>query len=186
MDSVHYCWTQPNMGDEAKLKERQKLIQSRIEKLKRQKNKIKETPDEGVFNDKCFSDFKIKTGEEVFFVSKGILALKSPVFKAMFQSGMKEVQDGTLVLTEDSEVVRAMLLFMYHNKNVRDVKLAMRVLQLAHRYEIELLRAQCELFLMENIQVDDAEECQLLARSLDLRFLALKCSEVFFFNFLTN
>ncbi|CAD5212556.1 unnamed protein product [Bursaphelenchus okinawaensis] len=168
-----------------KLRQRESLIQSNLCYLKKRVAEIKDDfcEDDAVFNVACFIDFKITTDKETFYVSKCLLAQKSPVFRAMFREEAKEVQDGELKLSDDTDAVRAMLLYIYENKRVDDVELAMEVIQLAHRYEIELLKLQCELFLMENIALDYAEECLTLSRRLNLGHLALKCSEVFFFEF---
>ncbi|CAD5217129.1 unnamed protein product [Bursaphelenchus okinawaensis] len=59
----------------------------------------------------------------------------------------------------------------------------MKVIQLAHRYEITLLKMHCELYLLKNMDIDHAEECLLLARKLDMDILAFNCLGKFYFNF---
>ncbi|CAD5205873.1 unnamed protein product [Bursaphelenchus okinawaensis] len=136
-----------------------------------------------VFNNPRFCSFKVLCGSETVFVSKCFLAQKSPVFASMFTSGMKEDQRGELVMVDDVEAVKAMLLFIHQNTKVDTVNLAMKVIQLAHRYEIKLLMLQCELQLLENICEDRAEECLHLARKLKMDYLTFKCLEVWYTKF---
>ncbi|CAD5210229.1 unnamed protein product [Bursaphelenchus okinawaensis] len=163
--------------------ERLKLLQRNVEYLNDRVSKVNEGDCEIVFNDRDFSDFKIIVGHETFYVSKCLLAQKSPVFKTMFKSRFNESIMGQLEMVDDPEAVKAMLLFIYEGKKVDNIDLAIDVIQLSHRYEIDILTIQCELYLTEKIKIDRAEECLALARQLNLDYLALKCYEVFFFNF---
>ncbi|CAD5217061.1 unnamed protein product [Bursaphelenchus okinawaensis] len=163
------------------LQKRQKQIQGHINCLKIQASKIVEMPYYlQLFNKPTLSDFKVIVGDKTFHVAKLRLAMKSEVFKNMFESGMKEVLESQLVMNEDEEAVEAMLLHIYAGKKVEDVKLAVKVIQLAHRYEIELLKIQCELVIVQNLKfdVDELYECMLLAKNLDLPYIGLKCHEM--------
>ncbi|CAD5205816.1 unnamed protein product [Bursaphelenchus okinawaensis] len=160
------------------------MIQERLCYLKDRVAEIVEYSEHiQLFNNPLFCDFKVKCYSETFYVSKCCMAQKSPVFASMFTSGMKEAINGELELHDDVDTVKAMLLFIHHNKKVKDIDLAMKVIQLAQLYDIKLLREQCELFLMQNIQSDRAEECQTLAKSLDMGVLAFKCLEITYSNF---
>ncbi|CAD5205817.1 unnamed protein product [Bursaphelenchus okinawaensis] len=77
----------------------------------------------------------------------------------------------------------AMLLFIHQNIKVDNVDLAMKVLQLADRYDILLLKLQCKLLLMEDVDIERAEECQELAKKLNMDDLACKCAEVIYYNY---
>ncbi|CAD5217055.1 unnamed protein product [Bursaphelenchus okinawaensis] len=124
------------------------------------------------------SDFRIVVGKRTFHVSKAFLSAKSKVFKTIFESGMKAAHEGQLILNEDEEAVEAMLLFIYGNKKVDDFNLAMKVIQIAHRYGIELLKLQCEYLIVQNLTVDVAYDCLVMSKRLDLPYLALKCHEM--------
>ncbi|CAD5205851.1 unnamed protein product [Bursaphelenchus okinawaensis] len=91
---------------QAKLNLNQKRICGRIRYLKSRMLEVLEHQDDTiVFNNPQFCDFKVKCGSDTFFVSKGILAQKSPVFASIFKSGMKEVQRGEVVIVNDVEHV---------------------------------------------------------------------------------
>ncbi|CAD5205853.1 unnamed protein product [Bursaphelenchus okinawaensis] len=155
--------------DQEKINLNQKRICKRIRYLKNRILEVLEHPDDTVvFNNPQFCDFNVLCGSETFYVSKCFLAQKSLVFASMFTSGMKEVQKGELIIVDDVEAVKAMLLFIHQNTEVDNVDLAMKVIRLAHLYEIKLLMIHCELLLLENIDEDRAEECLLLARKLKI------------------
>ncbi|CAD5205501.1 unnamed protein product [Bursaphelenchus okinawaensis] len=162
-------------------RKRQQQIHNKILELK---NEIKEVSEnEELFNDEVLSGFQVKTHKHTYYVSKCMLATKSEVFKTMFRCGTKEAKENHLVLDEDSKAVESILRFIYTRKKVDDVSLAAKVFVLAHRYEIKLLQLQCELFIMENMTIEDVEDCQRVSKKLDLRYLELKCAEILFFNF---
>ncbi|CAD5217047.1 unnamed protein product [Bursaphelenchus okinawaensis] len=107
------------------LEKRQRKLQGHLNWLKQ----IVEIP-HGLeaFKNQSFTDFKILVGKRTFLVSKVILAMKSEVFKTMFESGMKEAHTGELILNDDDEEsVEAMLLFIYGNKKVEDFTTAVKV-----------------------------------------------------------
>jgi hypothetical protein len=68
-----------------------------------------------LFGDEKFSDVKITCGEEVFHCHRNILSVRSPVFKAMFQSDMIE-NISRIVDIKDIKpvVVKEMLHFIYN------------------------------------------------------------------------
>ncbi|CAD5214334.1 unnamed protein product [Bursaphelenchus okinawaensis] len=146
------------------LKSSHRRVEDRIRELKALTKDMRKACDDDIFNNECYGDFKITTSNETFYVSKFALAQNSPVLKAMFKHQMKEVKNGEMVLHDDSEAVKAMLMYVHHHKTIDDFQLAMEVIQLAHRCEIRLLTLQCELCLLNNIRGEDAEECQALAR----------------------
>ena len=60
------------------------------------------------------SDFTLKCGSRTFKVHKAILGARSAVFRAMFQSGMKEVVDGEAIIEDiDEKTLERILLYLY-------------------------------------------------------------------------
>ncbi|CAD5217121.1 unnamed protein product [Bursaphelenchus okinawaensis] len=161
------------------IKSRHEQVQRHINWLRIQVSKIVEVPHRlELLDNQSLSDFRIIVGKRTFYVSKSFLSMKSEVFKKMFESGMKETHEGQLVLHDDEEAVEAMLFFIYGDKKIEDLNLAMKVIQLAHRYGIELLKLQCEYLIVQNLTLDLACDSLVMSKRLDLPYLALKCYEM--------
>ena len=70
-----------------------------------------------VFSSKEFSDVQIHCGDQVFDCHQVVLAARSPVFRAMFQSNMLEKNTRRIEVPDlRPEVVSDMLTFMYTGK----------------------------------------------------------------------
>ncbi|CAD5207115.1 unnamed protein product [Bursaphelenchus okinawaensis] len=175
------------MSNPSLIAQNQKAIQERILCLQGRLAEIVEHKDgNNMFNQSEFSDFKVKVGKtntKTYFVSRFLMAQRSSVFQTMFKTQFKEVMDEEMEIKADVNAVEAMLLFIHQNKKVENVDLAMKVVQLAHLYEINLLQDQCELFLLENIKLKRAQECWTVADSLGMDYLAYKCVEVIYLNY---
>ena len=60
------------------------------------------------------SDFTLKCGSKHFKVHKNILGARSAVFRAMFQSGMREAVDGEAIIEDiDEKTLERILLYLY-------------------------------------------------------------------------
>ncbi|CAD5208662.1 unnamed protein product [Bursaphelenchus xylophilus] len=162
---------------------RQKYLQDQINVLKDRVNQNREVPYE-FYGNPDVSDFQIQADGKTFHVTKNQLALKSKVFKRMFTIDMKEKTEGVMRIDADAESVGAMLEYIYMFRKVKGNELARKVVQLAHCYEIDDLKEQCELEILETLTVNDAEESLLLASQLRLPLVFLKCNEFLFFNFI--
>jgi speckle-type POZ protein len=83
---------------------------------------------------------------------KYVLALRSPVFRAMFKTGMKETSAYTIAITDFPDpVVRAFGSFLYEDRCSRSVlqEHAAELSAIADKYQVPALTAVCERFLME-------------------------------------
>ena len=67
-----------------------------------------------ILDDHETSDFTLKCGSRSFKVHKAILGARSAVFRAMFQSGMKEAMDGEAIIEDiDEKTLERILLYLY-------------------------------------------------------------------------
>ncbi|KAJ8679107.1 hypothetical protein QAD02_014894 [Eretmocerus hayati] len=97
---------------------------------------------EKLIDNKESSDVILSMNEEELHAHKSILAIKSPVFAAMFTHNMKENQQG-LVKIEDvtSETMRELLRFIYVGKINNLENIAMDLCAAADKYSIEKLKS---------------------------------------------
>ena len=113
-----------------------------------------------------FSDFEIvckdqETKEDstnesdvVFKCHKIILSFGSPVFKAMLRNNTLETIENRLVIHDiDSETVKKLLKYLYSG-TVDPCMIDINLLAASHKYEIDKLKALCEITLAKN---QDAE-----------------------------
>uniref|UniRef100_A0A1I7SJ52 BTB domain-containing protein n=1 Tax=Bursaphelenchus xylophilus TaxID=6326 RepID=A0A1I7SJ52_BURXY len=157
-------------------------VENQVNALREKVNKNPEKED-CLFNNPRFSDFQIKAGPKTFYVTKHQLALKSEVFQRMFNYDMKETNEGFLELQDDADAVKAMLRYIYMYKKVKGNKLARKVVHLAHRYEINELKDQCELEMIDRLTKEEARESWRVADTLDLSLLFVKCNEILYYDF---
>ncbi|GIY89812.1 TD and POZ domain-containing protein 1-like [Caerostris extrusa] len=111
------------------------------------------------------SDVKLKTNASTHPAHKAVLSARSPVFKAMFLTEMKEKSGQCVEIPDlDDETVRLMLQFMY-TADLPDLRwnTACRLYQAADKYEILSLKKTSSSFLVSNLSVINA--CELLAFS---------------------
>ena len=134
-----------------------------------------------LFGDEKFSDVKITCGEENFHCHRSILSVRSPVFKAMFQSDMVE-NISRIVEVKDikPEVVKEMLHFIYtgaaSTETVMD-EIGKDLLGAADQYQLELLKKMCEEKLCSSLEVNNSVELLVLAdlhNASKLRRMALR------------
>ena len=114
-----------------------------------------------LFNDKEFSDVEIECGGEIFHCHTSILSIRSDVFRAMFQSDMAENRSKKVIIKDiDSEVAKEMLHFIYTGGTNEDVLKdnAGKLLEVAERYHLDVLKSICEDHLCSNLKISDAIE----------------------------
>lgn len=107
--------------------------------------------------DKEFSDVKIVVGEQEFDGHKAILAARSPVFRAMFKHEMIEAKQNQVTITDVQPKVFAELLRFIYTDSVKDLDtMALELLQVADKYDLEKLKALCEKALLGGISEETA------------------------------
>jgi len=106
------------------------------------------------------SDFTIICGEEEFPCHRGILLARSKVLKAMIKSGMKEANNGQLIIKDlEPEIVRIVLKFIYTGEVIFDNKAsALKLLEVGNMYELRGLKNMSEdhlIYVLGNKNVLD-------------------------------
>ena len=133
-----------------------------------------------LFTDKQLSDVKIECEGQTFDCHQAILAARSPVFMAMFQSNMKEKETKRATIDDfKAEVVSEMLNFIYtgtvSDKDIGEI--ASELLAAADKYQLELLKKLCEERLCSTLKVTNCVEYVVLGdmyQTFKLRSKALK------------
>jgi len=131
-----------------------------------------------LFSSKMFADFTIRCGDKTFKCHKNILASRSPVFKAMFESKMKENESGSVEIQNISpEVLENMLQYIY-TCNVSSIdKMPKELFIAADQYQVEKLKEHCEEKLISVIDVENCMDLLVLGEShqvMKLKAKALK------------
>ncbi|GIY03992.1 TD and POZ domain-containing protein 3 [Caerostris extrusa] len=117
------------------------------------------------FEEGFMSDVKLKAKTCSFPAHKVILSARSPVFKAMFSSDMRESMcDSVDIRDMDDETVRRMLQFMY-TTDVVDLgwSSASDLYAAADRYEVLTLKEKCSSYLKANLRPSNACAALILA-----------------------
>jgi len=112
---------------------------------------------EQVFSSKLFADVTIKCGDKTFECHKIILASRSNVFKAMFESNMKEGITGCVEIENIvPEVFENLLQYIYTCEVLSTFhKMAKELLVAADQYEVDKLKELCEEKLISAIAVEN-------------------------------
>ncbi|GIZ00768.1 TD and POZ domain-containing protein 5 [Caerostris extrusa] len=117
-----------------------------------------------MYREGTLSDTKIRTSTETFPAHTQILGARSPVFRAMFSTDMKERTKECVDITDfDGETVRRMLLYMYTDALEEDLQ-CQSVCQLyaaADKYAVLSLKNKCSSFLERIFSVTSA--CNILS-----------------------
>jgi len=103
-----------------------------------------------------FSDVVVEAGGQEFRAHRVIMAERSDVFRAMFESDMKENRDRRVVIDDlSADVVGDLLTFIYTDSapNIKD--LASELLMAAEKYNVPRLKAACEAELLRSLHVDN-------------------------------
>uniref|UniRef100_A0A914Z1Q9 BTB domain-containing protein n=1 Tax=Panagrolaimus superbus TaxID=310955 RepID=A0A914Z1Q9_9BILA len=125
-------------------------------------------------------DFTIIVDEKEITAHKCILAARSPVFAAMFQSGMKEAEENKVEINDfPFNIVEAAIKLCYHHSLVTDITLnnKMALLQFFDKYNIHSVKNDLEAYLIS--EIDESNVCFLTNCSLrsNSRKLEEKCAE---------
>ncbi|GBM89277.1 TD and POZ domain-containing protein 3 [Araneus ventricosus] len=119
-----------------------------------------------LYNEGILSDAKLKTATETFPVHKLVLSARSPVFKSMFTTDMREKTHNCVDIDDlDADTVRRMLKFMYSDTlDNLEYENAKRLYFAADKYNIVSLRLRCSNFLKQNLLQSNCSDVLLLAK----------------------
>lgn len=136
-----------------------------------------------------FSDVTFQVNGKEFHAHKAILAIRSPVFAAMFSHDMLEKQQNMVNIEDiDSEVFEELLRFIYAGKVKASqmAKFTVELLGAADKYNIQKLKTMCEKILYRGIHKDNAveylniaEQCNaMVLRTLSIKFIATHAKDM--------
>jgi len=127
-------------------------------------------------------DVTLTSGEKVFYCHKGILSARSPVFKAMFQSNMKENELGTVEIEDiQQEAFSEFLQYIYTGSiSLSFDKYGKELLAVADKYQVDKLKRACKKELISKL---DAENCsEMIVMAECNKSMKLKKAAFEFFN----
>ena len=131
-----------------------------------------------LFEQPTFSDVTLTCGKQEFKMHKSILAARSAVFSAMFESQMLEgISNRVQILDVDYEVMREVLRFIYTGKSNSIDKMADLLLAAADKYALERLKALCEEALCNNLDIENVADTLILAdchSAVQLKYQAIE------------
>ena len=120
-------------------------------------------------------DFTIvSSAEEERQVHRAVLAISSPVLKAMIDSDLEETETGRCEMPDIStETLDTLVRFMYYNstKDLESKQHARDVLVAADKYQMNDLKETCERILAADLKNENAIELLLLADKVTAKFL---------------
>lgn len=98
-----------------------------------------------------------------------LLAARSPVFKKMFQTPMKEAKHNVVKISDIKfDTLEEMIYFIYTGRVTSSFPvLALELFEASDKYEIESLKAACELEISENLNEENAAAVLELAKFYD-------------------
>ncbi|GFU17356.1 TD and POZ domain-containing protein 3 [Nephila pilipes] len=122
---------------------------------------------EYLYTEGILSDVKLRTISQTFHAHKNILSARSPVFRKMFETDMKEkIQECVEVPDLEDDTVRRMLLYVYTNTlEGLEWESALNLYVAADKYEMAALKSKCSSFLKRNLCPDNLGDALALADS---------------------
>ncbi|XP_015905778.1 speckle-type POZ protein-like A isoform X2 [Parasteatoda tepidariorum] len=134
-----------------------------------------------LFTSSKHSDVEIRSGSATFSVHKSLLAIRSPVFSAMFDQDMIEKHSGIVDISDiDPETLKTFLAFIYTGAvDIEDSDSALKLMMVAEKYQMPSLKETCSVFLMSAISPRNLCEILDLAEMLNLKQLK-KCALDYF------
>jgi len=141
---------------------KQKNYPNKIEASSKKFHQDQMSQDLGLlFRNNDFADVIITCRNKKFKCHRNILASRSPFFKAMFSSSVKEEKYGRVSVemkNMDPQVLENLLQYIYTCEAVNIDSLAKELFLAAEEYQIEKLKELCEVKLCSNIDADNCIE----------------------------
>uniref|UniRef100_A0AC34F658 BTB domain-containing protein n=1 Tax=Panagrolaimus sp. ES5 TaxID=591445 RepID=A0AC34F658_9BILA len=125
-------------------------------------------------------DFTVVVGKDEITAHKCVLAARSSVFRAMFQSGMKEAKENKVFIKDfDFNIVEAAIKSCYHQSLVEYTSLEdkLKLLQFFDKYDIQSLKDAFEVYLMSVVNEFTVVRLTNAALLSNVPKLETKCAE---------
>lgn len=125
-----------------------------------------------------FSDVTIYAGGREFSAHKIILAVRSPVFRAMFRHDMEESRTNRVEIEDiDGECMCEVLRYIYTGKIEKMEQLASSLLSASEKYHMDDLKAACENGLYKCLTPENAADILILSDTFRAGELRTKTKE---------
>lgn len=123
-----------------------------------------------------FGDVTLLVGTREMLVHKAILAVRSPVFAAMFKHQMEESQRNRVIITDvDYDILEKMLTYIYTGRLQNIKEIARELLVAADKYDVGDLKAKCEEVLCSTLTIENAEDLLIFADKHSAKRLKVRC-----------
>lgn len=117
-----------------------------------------------LFENPSFPDVTLVCGNREFKMHKAILAARSVVFNAMFESNMVEgISNKVQIDDVEPDVMAEILRFIYTGKTSSIDKMSDLLLAAADKYALDRLKSLCEEELCLNIDIENVADTLVLA-----------------------
>ncbi|XP_044010264.1 speckle-type POZ protein-like B [Aphidius gifuensis] len=128
---------------------------------------------------KICSDVIIQVGQKSFRAIKGILAVRSPVFSAMFNHKEFKENEKKKIVIEDikEDVFEEFLHYIYTDESPNISKMPMELLAVAGKYQVNCLKNTCEKIICKTINFDNVANVFVCSDRYNLKKLNRKCFE---------
>ena len=134
---------------------------------------------EHLFTSKNNWDITFVVGVKELHAHKAILSTRSPVFRAMFQHDMKEAASNTVEIFGTSpDIFESFLRFFYTDQVDLTMENCDALLSAANQYLLDHLKWKCELFLAQNLTIENCCEFLVLSdinNASNLKTAAINC-----------
>ncbi|XP_075543635.1 protein roadkill-like [Dermacentor variabilis] len=119
---------------------------------------------EWLLDSQNYADVTFKVGDEVFQAHRSILAARSAAFRQMLEYPVEEqAVDGVVIEDVEPDVFAAILRFAYTGRVPEPIVKPKSLLKAADRYNMDLLKASCELALISCLSEESAADILILA-----------------------
>ncbi|GBN76572.1 Speckle-type POZ protein [Araneus ventricosus] len=118
-----------------------------------------------IYNNQLLTDVELETKAKSFPAHKIWLCARSPVFKTMLTSDMREKNSNSIPIGDlEDDTVQQLLLFLYTDKLEKLCwESATKLYYAGDKYQIEKLKVICSSFLVDNVSTASASELLLMA-----------------------
>ncbi len=132
------------------------------------------------FKSDYLSDVVLECKDKVLKAHRFILSCRSSVFNRMFRSGMKENEEGRVVIEDmEPEVLEELLKFIYCSElSTLTDDLCLGLFEASDRFDVEPLKIICENEMVKKVNPDNALEMYMMAELHDAKLLKEKSFDV--------
>ena len=135
---------------------------------------LSETMEEARKND-LFTDVTLVAGDKEFKAHRAVLASQSPFFKTRFEQHWQREDNKVEMIDLTSDILEAMISFMYTGKVPNTDTLAFQLLPAAEEYGLVGLRFLCERVLSDSLSSQNVIENIILAATHNADGLRSAC-----------